>query len=221
MVSNACFCLLSLLFGLPTFHFRYQSLFRNTQFQNLQNMRLRPTWRNIKNSINAIFLILFITHLSIICYQSLNPNVPSIRVFKQDLNHIDFPINFKVCVHELENITARYQNVGYRDNYYFYLGIGISKFHPRPFVGGWYGHTEDNKTLGYLKGLILIVKFSLFKTPLKMFFQLCHLIGERLLKKFLFYHGKKNGSKSQEKIWVGIIMIFFQDVKTLTYHNLT
>ena len=161
-------------------------------------MRPRLTWRNIKNSINAIFLILFITHLSIICYQSLNPTVPSIRVFKQDLNQIDFPINFKVCVHELDNITARYQKVGYRDIYYFYLGI--SKFHPPPFVGGWYGHTEDNKTLGSLKGLILIVKFSLFKTPLKMFFQLCHLIGERLLKKLLFYHGRKNGSKSQGKI---------------------
>ena len=160
--------------------------------------------------------------MSIICYQSLNPIVPSIRVFKEDLEKIDFPINFKVCVHELENITARYQKVGYRHSYYFYLGI--SKF---SFVGGWYGHTKDNKTLGSLEGctnvhIVLFMKFRLIiNSILKMFFQRSHLNGEILLKRFLFYHGKKNGSKSQEKIWAGIIMIFFQDVKTLTYHNLT
>ena len=116
---------------------------------------MRPVWRNIK-SINAIFFILFITHLSIICYQSLNPIVPSIRVFKEDLDKIDFPINFKVCVHELENITARYQKVGYRDSYFFYMGI--SKFYPRPFVGGWYGHTKDNKTLGSLEGCTNVIE---------------------------------------------------------------
>ena len=161
---------------------------------------MRPVWRNIK-SINAIFFILFITHLSIICYQSLNPIVPSIRVFKEDLDKIDFPINFKVCVHELENITARYQKVGYRHSYYFYLGI--SKF---SFVGGWYGHTKDNKTLGSLEGctnvhIVLIVKFRLIiNSILKMFFRRSHLNGKILLKRFLFYHGKKNGLKFQEKI---------------------
>ena len=100
------------------------NLFEYNQFQS----NMRPLWRNIQ-SINAIFFILFITHLSIICYQSLNPNVPSIRVFKEDLHKIDFPINFKVCVHELENITARYQKVGYPHSYFFYIGIreGLKK----------------------------------------------------------------------------------------------
>ena len=115
---------------------------------------MRQTWKNIKYFINVLFLASFLAHLSIICYQSLNPNVPSIRVFKADLNEIDFPFSFKICVKELENITARYEKVGYRDNYYFYLGI--SKFYPWPFVGGWGGHTEDNKTLGSIEGKLCI-----------------------------------------------------------------
>ena len=113
--------------------------------------KMRPTWRNITNFINVIFFALFLAHLSIICYQSLNPNVPSIRVFKEDLHEIDFPISFKICAKELKNITARYEKVGYQHDYYFYLGIG--KFYPYPHqVGGWYGHTKDNKTLGSLEG---------------------------------------------------------------------
>ena len=136
-------------------------LFRFYQYQGTSNIKdssicmqfkkMRPTWRNITHFINVIFFALFLSHLSIICYQSLNPNVPSIRVFKEDLQKIDFPISFKICVKELENITARYEKVGYPHNYYFYLGI--SKFNQ---AGGWYGHTEDNKTFGSLEGEMCI-----------------------------------------------------------------
>ena len=117
---------------------------------------MRHTWKwiNIKYFINVLFLASFLAHLSIICYQSLNPNVPSIRVFKEDIHEIDFPFSFKVCVKELENTKVRYEKVGYRDNYHFYLGI--SKFYPWPFfVGGWHGHTEDNKTLGSIEVKLL------------------------------------------------------------------
>ncbi len=135
---------------------------------------MRPAWRNIKNSINVIFLVLFLIHLSIICYQSLNPNVPSISVFKEDFQKIDFPFSFKICVKELQNITARYEKVGYRDNYYFYLGI--SKFYPWPFVGGWHGHTDINKTLGSLEGKLVsfykCLYFNLVYILLKMYFQI-------------------------------------------------
>ena len=78
----------------------------------------------------------------------LYPNLPDIRIYKTDLQKIDFPIVFKMCATETQNSTARYTNVGYEDSFDFFKGV--SRYNKSLY--GWSGHHENGSTIASVKG---------------------------------------------------------------------
>ena len=62
---------------------------------------------------NIIFSIIFLIHITSIGYNILYPEVPETVVYNRNLKEIDFPMNFRICVHELYNSSSRYQRFGY------------------------------------------------------------------------------------------------------------
>ena len=72
---------------------------------------------------NLMLTLFCLLHISLNAYGMLYPNLPDIRIYKTDLQKIDFPIVFKMCVTETKNSTARYTNVGYEDSFDFFKGV--------------------------------------------------------------------------------------------------
>ena len=98
--------------------------------------------------VNLIFTIMFAIHLTMIEYNLQYPKYPSVRIYKKNLKDIEFPIAFKLCVIELNNNSIRYQKVGYKNEYDFFLGK--SMFNENLF--GWNGFTKTNTTFGSVEG---------------------------------------------------------------------
>ena len=71
---------------------------------------------------DIFFSIIFLIHVSSIGYNILYPEVPEIVVQKRNLKEIDFPMSFRICVNELDDIRSRYQKFGYRHFYDFFRG---------------------------------------------------------------------------------------------------
>ena len=87
----------------------------------------------------------------------LYPNLPDIRIYKTDLQKIDFPIVFKMCATETQNSTARYTNVGYEDSFDFFKGV--SRYNKSLY--GWSGHHENGSTIARVEGKIDIKYYQL------------------------------------------------------------
>ena len=69
--------------------------------------------------LNLIFLIIFLVHVISIGYALKYPEHPSTIIYNTKLDDIEFPISFKLCIKELENVYERYSNLGYWD---FFMG---------------------------------------------------------------------------------------------------
>ena len=105
-------------------------------------MRFKP--------VAAILCFAFILHVSILIYYKLNPELPSIKHYKNNLKEIDFPIAFKFCIEEKgENDTSKLKDLGYKDLSDFFYGISMFN---DPIVG-WAGHTKNGSTIGSVEGL--------------------------------------------------------------------
>ena len=57
---------------------------------------------------------------------------------------IDTKQVFKICLHDIENTTERYEEMGYSDNFDFFLGQSMYNGSGR----GWAGHYEDGSVRG-------------------------------------------------------------------------
>ena len=98
--------------------------------------------------LNLIFLVTFLVHVFSIGYNLNFPDNPNTRIFERDLKTIEFPISIKLCISELENYYKRYEELGYKDDKGFFLGISM-------FEGdriGWNGHNKNNTSLGSIEG---------------------------------------------------------------------
>ena len=76
--------------------------------------------RRITIFLNLIFLIIFLVHVMSIGYALKHPEHPSIIIYNKKLSESDFPISFKLCIKELENVFERHRRLGYWD---FFMGI--------------------------------------------------------------------------------------------------
>ena len=104
--------------------------------------------RRIKPVVNLLFAVVFIVHFSYILYYIAHPELADIKHYKKDLQDVEFPLSFELCVEELADSNKRYNEVGYSDVWtYFY---GMSKFNSS--IIGWAGHKEDGSTFGSVKG---------------------------------------------------------------------
>ena len=61
--------------------------------------------------LNAVLALACIIHISINAYYELYPDIPSVTEYKTDLENIDFPVSFKICLKEIENKTKRYESL--------------------------------------------------------------------------------------------------------------
>ncbi len=104
--------------------------------------------RKIVLILNFSFFIIFLIHVSFIVYNILYPDVPEIVVYQKNLNEKDFPMNVRICAHELNDIKSRYQKFGYKnvDEYY----MGKSMFNGT--LHGWAGHSKNGSVLGNVEG---------------------------------------------------------------------
>ena len=98
--------------------------------------------------VKMTFTIIFITHTSLIALKIRYPDVADLKVSKRHLKDIEFPLNFKLCFHDIENSRSRYQKYGFNYDYDFYRGK--SMFNGSVF--GWNGHNEFGLTLGPVRG---------------------------------------------------------------------
>ena len=91
---------------------------------------------------------LCVVHISYILFFTLNPTLPSIEIYEQDLKKVEFPLAFRVCVDE--KTYDKYTKIGYINDWEFFLGR--SMYNKSMF--GWNGHTENGTTIGSVKGIL-------------------------------------------------------------------
>ena len=104
--------------------------------------------QKVKFIIIIIFCWTFFIHVSILIYEKLNPDLPEVKYYKRDLNEIDFPIAFQLCIGEKNNSNTKYKDLGYTNLFHFFYGE--SRFNDS--IVGWAGHTENGSSLGSVAG---------------------------------------------------------------------
>ena len=102
-------------------------------------------------SIKTLFVIICLVHISSITYFLIYPEFPDIRIYKRDLQDIEFPLSFKICVSDVIGADKRYKNFGYTNDFDFFAGE--SMYNSSMF--GWSGHTENGSSVGTVKGSIM------------------------------------------------------------------
>ena len=104
----------------------------------------------MKNLFRAVMSIIFLAHVSYLLYDIISPEFPEIVNYKKDLNEIEYPITFKICVNELNLSIAneKYQKYGYDDLWQFYYGRSMYD----SSIFGWAGHTENGSTIAPTEG---------------------------------------------------------------------
>ena len=81
----------------------------------MNNFRLQQ----IKKLLVLMILIIVIINSVLVTYRLAKPELPSIRIYDRNMDEIEFPISFQICLYELENRNKRYRDMGYRDVFYF------------------------------------------------------------------------------------------------------
>ena len=104
--------------------------------------------KNVVLILNFLFSTAFLIHISILIYYIIYPEVPEIVVYQKNLKEIDFPMNVRICAHELNDSKTRYRKFGYKNGYSFFMGS--SMFNKSLY--GWAGHSENGSVLGNIEG---------------------------------------------------------------------
>ena len=90
-------------------------------------------------TLNVVLLIICIIHASVLLNNSLNPKLPSLKVYNKKIGNIPFPFVFKICAYKLNNTDEKFKNFGYKNNVEFYMGK--SMHHCNYF--GWNGFSTN------------------------------------------------------------------------------
>ena len=98
-------------------------------------------------SINTLFVIICLVHISSITYFLIYPEFPDIKIYKRDLSDIEFPLSFKICVSDVNGADKRYKTFGYRNDFNFFSGNSMYN----SSIYGWSGHTENGSSLDTVK----------------------------------------------------------------------
>ena len=107
--------------------------------------------KTLLKQVEKLLLISFTTacivHFLFIGYSILFPELPETKVYNVDLKDIEFPLVFKLCVHDLLNPKKRFKDLGYGSFFAFYRGQSMYNH----TLYGWSGHTENGSSLGSIK----------------------------------------------------------------------
>ena len=93
--------------------------------------------------LNFLFVAICCVHVGIIVYIFINPPIPEIKVYEQELKDIEFPVAFILCVDKIENSSQAYQDIGYEDLDTFFTGFGKVNGSL-----GWRGQSENGSKIG-------------------------------------------------------------------------
>ena len=94
-----------------------------TAFSVNQILTMKKYSKNILYFFHVFFAFVFVAHILFIAHSTMNPKIYSTRVSKKFLREIEFPLTFKLCLDELENISRRYNLVGYESVDDFFEGV--------------------------------------------------------------------------------------------------
>ena len=101
----------------------------------------------MKEVANIILALACITHISFILHNLLYPDFPTIKQYSKNLKDIEFPIVFRICAEKLQDEEKKYNTVGYRNMFDFFLGQSMYGH-----AYGWAGHTKNGSIIGSVKG---------------------------------------------------------------------
>lgn len=92
--------------------------------------------------LNVTLTFTCILHVSIILYDQLYPEEPSLKYYEKKLNEIEFPVNLKYCL-TLPDEKAFWNKFGYKLVWEFYYGQSVfnSSLH------GWKGFSKSGSDL--------------------------------------------------------------------------
>ena len=98
--------------------------------------------------VNGALTIACFVHLCYLGYYVVHPEFPTITVYQKDLQDIDFPITFRLCINEIENGSARFRRVGYKSFGDMFYGESLYN----ETIYGWRGHFENGSTFNSVNG---------------------------------------------------------------------
>ena len=95
--------------------------------------------------IHTTFITVFLVHVTIVVASIFNPEIPDVESSQRNLEDIEFPISFRICIHHLEAPTIKnqkFKDAGYKNYYAFFKGRSLyNKSHY-----GFLGHLENGST---------------------------------------------------------------------------
>ena len=120
---------------------------------------------NTKNKIhyfiNIFFFVVFLLHVSLVAFNSMNPANPSLKVSKKKLEKLEyFPISLKLCAKKASSVDNVFRKFGYSHDYKFFIG----KSYYNASIKGWNGHTRNGTTIASYTFLKATTQ-SLFSSP--------------------------------------------------------
>ena len=101
-------------------------------------MEMPRLYKVLRSVIQIILVIVCIVHICSLVYFNVNPELPNIVKYKKNIEDIEFPLSFILCINSnkgMENAKL----FGYLDEWYFFYGR--SKFNDSTI--GWAGHSRD------------------------------------------------------------------------------
>ena len=111
------------------------------------------------NFISIILVVIFVFHVGFIINNIINPEIPEISISKKNLQEIEFPLSFLICINQHNNDSAKYKEVGYKSVYRFYKGESI--FNNSIF--GWRGHKINGSKYDTVEGHSIVFQISINK----------------------------------------------------------
>ena len=107
-------------------------------------------YRQTVKTINLTLLMICTLNSYDVIYRLVNPELPDVKVYVTNIEEIDFPLSFRLCLYYYIFDVDRYRDLGYDDSFDFYLGMSMYN----ESLIGWNGHNEDGSTIGSTEGTV-------------------------------------------------------------------
>ena len=131
--------------------------------------------KNINRVTNLVLSIVCSVHIVCITINIIDPKLPEIRQYKNDLKDIEFPVSFQICVDEINPNNSIFKDFGYEGLHEFFKGE--SRFNSS--VIGWAGHMDNKSTFESVEGETNHLISDLTQCNFQKFYKSYLLIGHQ------------------------------------------
>ena len=105
----------------------------------MMKINIQELYAASKSFIQSILVIICVLHICSIVYLNANPRLPNIIRYKKDIEDIEFPISFILCINPKKNSIEKMKTFGYVDEWSFYSGKSMFN----DSIIGWAGHSKN------------------------------------------------------------------------------